>query len=257
MKKETLEKRLKQALQEIPAEISDTHFEDTISLGRKEACLRQTRKRISFMRFLYEQVLFTGRKLWMVQGIFLLLIHGMFSRFGSHYSSPQTMLKLLSCLSILVFMSVLPVLYRSVRYQMQEIEAASRFSCIKLLLARLIIIGLGDVLLLGGIFLTTIIRTALPAGSTFLYLYFPSLLTCSGCLYMLGHFTPDRFLLGSFLFCFALILVCSALPGQYTLLFHPSFSAVVIILCVLLSAFCAYQFRYIIKISSYEEMQLI
>lgn len=257
MKYEIWEKQLKHSLQQVPFVISDKHLENTLLLARKEICLRQRRERISFMRFLSGQIVFIGWKIWMIQGISLIFMNGMLSRFYGYHITPQTMVKLLFSLSILVFMSVLPLIYRSVRYQMQEIEAVSRFSCVKLLLARLIVISIGDVVLLSGIFLSTIIKTTLPAGSTLLYLCFPFLLAGSGCLYMLRQFTPRQFITGGFLFCSLLVLVFCVIPDRYAFLFQQSWSLVWIIICALLFVFCAQQFRHIIKDSSYTETQLM
>ncbi|MDE6603239.1 MAG: hypothetical protein K2K90_14020 [Lachnospiraceae bacterium] len=248
--------KLKQSLHQIPSVTDDSHLQATILLARREACRKQNRKRISFTCFLRKQLPWIGWKLWSMQGIFLLSAYGLLASSSDYLRSPLRLAKLLFCLSVAVFMTALPLLYRPVRYQMHEIEATARFSSVKLLLAKLIAIGIGDVSLLTGIFFTALAKTSLSADGAVIYLSVPFLLTCSGCLFMLGHFPPRRFLVGSTLFCSVLILAASFLPGQYTLLFHPSFSAVQIPLCALLSAFCAYQLRYIIKTSSYEELQL-
>ena len=158
MNYELLEKNLKQSLQQAPAGIHEKHLENTILLARKEAGLRKRRKRISFMGFLSGQIAFIGWKIWIIQGFFLCILHGMLVRFYEYYVTPQTMVKLLFCLSILVFMSVLPLLYRSVRYQMQEIEAVSRFSCGKLLLSRLLIIGIGMVYVSNMVFINNVVE---------------------------------------------------------------------------------------------------
>lgn len=257
MNYELIEKNLKQSLQQAPAGIHEKHLENTILLARKEAGLRKRRKRISFMGFLSGQIAFIGWKIWIIQGFFLCILHGMLVRFYEYYVTPQTMVKLLFCLSILVFMSVLPLLYRSVRYQMQEIEAVSRFSCGKLLLSRLLIIGIGDIFLLGSIFLSTMIKTTLPAGSAMLYLCFPFLLAGSGCLYMLGHFTPRHFFTGSLAFCFFLILMFCALPSRHAFWFQQSLSRTWIMVCTLLLVFCLQQCWHILKDSCYTESQLV
>lgn len=257
MNYEILENKLKQTLQQVPAVIDNSHLESTLSLARKEACLRQRRERISFAGFLIRQMTFMGWKVWTVQGIFLGILNAVLSRFYGYHISLQTMVKLLFCLSILVFMTVLPLLYRSVRYQMQEIEAVSRFSCGKLLLSRLLIIGIGDIFLLGSIFLSTMIKTTLPAGSAMLYLCFPFLLAGSGCLYMLGHFTPRHFFTGSLAFCFFLILMFCALPSRHAFWFQQSLSRTWIMVCTLLLVFCLQQCWHILKDSCYTESQLV
>lgn len=252
-----LEQKLMHSLHQTSLAVNDTHLRTTILLSRKEVFQKQNRKRISLARFLVKQIPLIGWKLWGFQAVFLLSVYGVLSDLSDYLKSPPRLAKLLFCLSIMVVMTALPLLYRSIRWQMQELETTTHFSLIKLLLARLIVIGIGDLSLLGGILLTALAKTSLSADSAVIYLCLPFLLSGSGCLFMLGHFPPGRFLAGSLLFCSALILVFAGLPLQCALLFHPAFSAVRIILCVLLFAFCAYQFRYIIKFSSYEEMQLI
>ena len=256
-KEAEIEQKLSQSLQQVPSILDDSHLQAVTLLVRQEICRKQMRKRISFTCLLRKQIPLIGWKLWGLQGLFFLAVYAVLSDFSDYLKSPLHLAKLLFCLSVMVVMTALPLLYRSFRYRMQEIEAAARFSSVKLLLARLIVISIGDLSLLGGILLAALAKTSLSADCAVIYLCLPFLLSGSGCLFMLGHLPPGRFFAGSLLFCSVLILVTAVLPGQYALLFHPSSSAVRVILCVLLSVFCAHQFRYIIKISSYEEMQLI
>lgn len=251
-----LEQKLKQSLHQIPSVSNDAHLHTTILLAERESCQKQRQERISFARFLAKQTRFIGRKIWIVQGVSLFVMIVLIPRFYGDFLTLQQMIKRLACLSILIFMTALPLLYRSVRYRMQEIETASRFSGVKLLLARLILIGIGDICLLTGIFLTGTINTLLPADSVFFCLCFPFLLSGSVCLYMLGHLTPEKFLAGSLLFCSFLAVLFALIPGQYMVLYQPSLSAFWALLCAFLLALCVHQLRYIIKTSSYEELQL-
>ena len=257
LQKETkLEQQLRQSLHRLPSAASEPHLHATTLLARREACRKQMRKRISPIHFLGKQLTFIGWKVWLVQGFFLLSVYGVFFDFFDYLRNPLRLAKLLFILSVAVFMTVLPLLYRSVRYRMQEIEAATRFSSVNLLLARLIVIGVGDIALLGGIFLFTLVKTSLPTASAGFYLCFPFLLAGGGCLFMLGHFPPGKFLAGSFLFCTALILAFSVLPGQHAFWHLHLSPAARFILCALLAVFCAKQLLYIVRNSSYEEMQL-
>lgn len=250
------EQELRQALHQMPSLTNDAHLHATVLLAEKEACLRQQRRRIPFSRFLVKQIGFTWRNLWILQGIFLMILRILLARFYRDAIMPLHLIKILACLSILILISALPLLYRSVRYRMQEIEAASRFSGVRLLLARLIVIGIGDACLLAGIFITTVLKTILPAGSVAFFLCFPFLLAGGGCLYLLGHYPPKQFFAGSLLLCAFLAVMISVLPGQYLELCQPPLAVTQILLCALLLAFCARQIRYLIRIPSYEEMQL-
>lgn len=250
------EQQLRQSLHRLPSAADESHLHATILLARRETCQKQRRKRISLIRFFGKQLSFIGWKIWIVQAIFLLSVYGVFSDFFDYPWTSLRLAKLLFCLSVAVFMTALPLLYRSVRYRMQEIEAVARFSSAKLLLARLIGIGIGDIALLGGIFLFTLAKSSLSTDSAVFYLCFPFFLAGGVCLFMLGHFPPGKFLAGSFLFCSALILAFSVPPGQCAFRYLPLSPAARFILCALLAAFCAKQLLYITKNSSYEEMQL-
>lgn len=258
MKNRDFEKILKQALHQPPVPESNEHLQKTRLLAVKEACQRHTRKRISFAQFLSAQIRFIGWKVWAVQGIFLLAVSTMLTHIYGNYffERPQAMTKVLFCLSVIVCMTAIPFIYRSVRYQMQEVEAAAYFSSVKLLTAKLMVIGIGDIFILTGIFITTIIKTSLQAGSTVLYLCLPFLLVSSICLFLLGHFTPKNFLAGSIGFCSFLTIVCAVIPNQFELLFQQSFSLEWMTVCTLLTVFCIQQFRYILYRSSYTEMQI-
>lgn len=257
MRKKDLETKLGRSLQP-PVTADKKHFADTCLLAEKEFCLRQKRERISFIPFLSAQIKYIGWKIWLGQGGFLLLSSNMFSRFygGDYLKSPLHMAKLLFCLSVLVFMTALPFLYRSVRYRMQEVEAATRFSCVKLLMAKLAIVGIGDIFILSGIFCVTMWNTSLQAGSILLYLCFPFLLAGSGCLFLLGHFTPEQFFAGSTGGCAFLLFAASVLFRQDTLSLFHSFSTGWIAVCGFLVIFCIRQCRYILYRSAYTEMQL-
>lgn len=251
-----LEQELKQALHQMPAPSNEAHIQATILLTKREARLRQERTRIPYFCFLRKQIRFIAWKVWTVQSMLLLIISILLSRFFNPSFVPRQTIKLLACLSVLIFMTALPLLHRSIRYQMQEVETATRFSGIKLLLARLFIIGTGDIFLLTGVFLATVIKTALPTNSIVFCLCFPFLLAGCGSLYMLGHFPPKRFFVGSLLYCAFLTAAFGIVPWQDTFLHQPSLTAIRTILCALSFFFCVRQLRYLITKSSYAEMQL-
>ncbi len=254
-----MKKELKRSLHRPSVMAEGSHYENTLLLAKQEAYRKWGRKRerISFLCFLLKQMKYGGWKIWGIQGILLGVTGGMVSRFDAYLRTPQNMAKLLLCLSVLVFMTALPFLYRPVRWRMQEVEAATRFSSVKLLTAKLAVIGIGDGLMLGGIFFTALIKTPLRAESAILYLCFPFLLAGGGCLFMLGHFTPGHFLAGSMGLCFAMVFVFSALPGHSGFLCQPSLSAGWTLVCGLLAVFCFRQFVYLVYRSPYTEIQVV
>lgn len=251
-----LEQKLKQALHQTPAPVNDAHIQATILLSQREARLRQERTRITYLSFFRKQIRFIAWKVWAVQSVLLLIISILLTRFFNPSFTPRQTVKLLACLSVLIFMTALPLLYRSVHYRMQEVETATRFSWIKLLLAKLFIIGIGDICLLTGIFLATVIKTALPTDSIVFCLCFPFLLAGGGGLYMLGHFPPRRFFVGSLLYCAFLSVAFGIAPWQDSFLYQPSLPVIRAILCALSFLFCVLQLHYLLHKSSYAEMQL-
>ena len=258
MKRKDLEQTLSSILHQPALTVNERRLADTCLLAEAKIHQKKARKRITFMPFLSMQIRYIGWKIWLAQGIFLLFLICLLNRFyGIYYlKNPLYMAKLLFCLSILVFMSALPFIYRSVHCRMQEIEAAAHFSSVKLLLAKLIIIGAGDLFILSGIFCITIWKTSLQADSMILYLCFPFLLAGSCCLFLLGHLPSRQFFIGSIGLCSFLILTAAAVSWHAVLPFYNSFSTGWLMVCLFLSAFCVRQFRYILYSSSYTEMQL-
>lgn len=254
MKNREFQQAIRQSLHQTPVMPNDPAFHNAVMLARKEVSQRQRRTRISFRQFLFMLVRFIGWKVWVIQGTSLLVICSMLSQLFDSWVHPLYAVKLLLCLSVLIFSTALPFICRSNRYHMQEIEAASRFSSAALLMAKFVVIGIGDFGMLGGIFLFTLMKSSIGAGSVLLYVSFPFLLTCCGCLYMLGHFAPNWALAGSSGFSAFLVLSFASIPGQYI----PTQSVPVfwIGVCLCLTLLCVYQFRYILCRSSYTEKQV-
>lgn len=247
---------LRRALQQDGILADKKHFEQTLMLARKEACRIQERKRITFTRFFMAQIKHIGLKIWTAQLLLLSAAHILLSNLYRE-EKPHRINTLLFCLPVFVLMTALPFIYRSVRYQMQEVESASRFSSVKLLAAKLAMIGAGDLLMLGGIFFAALWQTSLPAAGIFVSLCLPFLLACSGCLFMLGHLNARHFFAGSVGLCSFLILLSAILFRQYGALLQYAPPGRWIMLCALLFAVCIRECRYILYRSSYTEMQLV
>lgn len=217
--------------------------------------LRQRRGRNSFPRFLLGQIRFTLWRIWAVQGallaFFVLLLSYLYGRY--FWESPSSMVRLLFCVSVLVSGMAVPMVVRSIRYRMQEIEGVCYFSASHLLAAKLLIIGIGDLFLLSGLFLSTVWSSTLGIGSTALYLALPFLIFGSASVYMLGHWNVRQYVWGSTTLCIALLFSALFFPAdyfQYNL--TPGWAAV----CGGLLLFCAGQFYHILHRDSYAQMQV-
>ncbi len=257
MKNTDFKQLLKQSMHEVPE--TEHHVENTIRLARLQAAQKRKRARIPFRQFLSKQVRYIGWKLWTVQGLMLCLFDRMVTQlYGERFwDSPTGVARLLFCVSTLVAMMALPMLYRSRRYRMQEVESASYFSSARLLMAKLAAIGIGDVFLLAGMFLMTTIRTSMQTGNLTFYLLLPFLVMSAAYLYMMGHCSGNGFFVGSISLGTAMILIATVIPGRWLSLFQQSMTFGWIIVCIGLLVFSAEQLRYLLHRSPYAELQVL
>ena len=187
--------------------MSDKHMKETICLVKKEIVRKAERRRLFFWGFLKMQMRFVGWKIWTMQGIILGLIYLLMTDFfGKYYmENPGFLRKLLMVLAIVVLMTAIPFSYRSVHYRMQEVEAVTYVSSVRLLMARLLILAIGDGVLLGSIYAIAIVNSVMPKMLIFLCLSLPFLTVCNGCLFMAGHLQSKYFPQGCAGLCTAMI----------------------------------------------------
>ena len=165
-------------------------------------------------------------------------------------------IRVVCCFSLLVSMTALPFIHRSIYHKMHEVEASSLFSSMRLLLAKLILLGIGDVLILSMILLVTAIRTSIFTDSLLLYLLFPFLLASSGAVFLLRHLSAEHYIGGSLVFYGFLLILFLMSDGLWPVLYQQTFSAGWIAVCAGLAAFCIWQFSSLARQSSYAELQL-
>ncbi|MCM1388658.1 MAG: hypothetical protein NC231_15125 [Bacillus sp. (in: Bacteria)] len=230
------------------------------ALGRLSPILeeKRKRKRIKFSAFLKRQVRFVGWKIWLMQSVLLCALYAFFSVYAVGYMmvNIRYIAYFLCCLSVLVILSAAPVFYCSIRYTMYEVEIASRFSMIRLLLAKIIIIGAGDAVLLTLFLWITVFRTGIKAESALLYILFPALVSGAGVLYLLGHTPAGRFQRESIGLGCVLFGIFFLLKQFCPLFFTQTFSIGWAAVCLLLFCFCIGQFRYLLCSSAYARVQM-
>ena len=233
----------------------DEHMKETIYLVRKEIVKKSERKRLSFGQFLLTQIRFIGWKIWMTQILTLVFIYlCMTEYFGKYYDEhPEKLPQLLMVLAVVVLMIALPFLYRSIHYRMQEIEAVTYVSSVKLMMARMLIIAIGDGLLLGNIYLMGAVNSVLSQMIIFLCLSIPFLSACNGCLFMATHLKPKYFLQGSIGLCMAMIGLFLHKGLWFENLFQTGIYGLLI--SGLLIILCIYQVWHM-QDSVYEELQI-
>ena len=231
------------------------HMNETIYLVRKEIAQRAGRKRLSFWQFLRTQVRFIGWKIWMMQLMVLGIVYACMTGFFEKYYTehPEDLPRLLMVLAIIVLMTAIPFLYRSIRYRMQEIESVTYVSSVRLMMARLFIIAVGDSVILASMYVMAISNSIIPKMLLFLCLSLPFFAACNGCLYMVGHLKPEHFLHGSIGLCMAMIGLFLYKGAWLELLFQNGIYG--LLLCILLMMLCIYQI-WNMQESSYTELQI-
>lgn len=217
---------------------------------------KRKRRRINYSEFLKRQLRFIGWPIWLMQGTALIMLCIVFNGPLNFYleNSAKGIAFLLCCLSVLVLLSSVPMIHRSIRYKMHEIELSTRFSSVKLLLAKLLIIGVGNIVMLSAIFLLTIANTSLQTESVLLYLLLPYLAACGGFLYLLGHIPADKFEVYSVGLCCLMLTVFTMLSRFHSNFFRQTFSAGWLFVCLLLMLFSISQLRYLMYRSTYAQI---
>lgn len=251
-----LETRLKNALHSTASPVRSTHVRETISLAGEPLAKRKASKKLSYWRFLGTQVRFIGWKIWLFQAVTLLLLTGIvFSLLHSLAGSPVSVGILLSGCSFLVFLTALPYLYRSKRYQMCEVEMAAKVPGVRQLGAKLLIIGIGDFSMLLSLFCFALVKTDLRPGSLCLYLLLPFLSSVCGLLYLIGHTPVSKLAQNSVIVCASLFLGFTILAGLVSA--SRDLTLIGSIACVLLVFVCVFETHTIFYHAPYEEIQLL
>ncbi len=248
---------LRKSLQTDNITINRTHLQNTLSLLRQEQISKTSHERIKPNAFLALQIKFIGWKIWLLQGLVLaVLCYLLTVIFGEDLYQVKRYGAVSICsISIMVLMMAVPFIQRSLRYKMHESEMATYFSSIRLLIAKLLMIGIGDIFILNGILLLLVYKNYLSIGSALLYAIFPFLLTSWGIMYLLGHIPAQWFSHCCTLLCLVLY-TCIALLNKFVpIFFQQTFSVEWTIVCLILLLLCLSQFRYIIHYSSYVQIQ--
>lgn len=253
------ENSLKASLRRPEAHPGCHDLEKVTAAAEKIFVKKRSRKRISFTAFLIRQMKYTAWKIWALQGLLLLVLCPvLFACFGSLLlSRPQHVAVLLSGSAILVLLTAIPFVQRGVRYKMCEVEAAAKFSSARLLAARLLVIGIGDSIMLGSVFLLALLKTTVSTGTAALCIMLPFLAVSSAYLYILGHIPVHRISVCCIGISAVVFLAIAALCYFYPDAAKQSFSLGWGLLCLVFTVFCIYQLHYILRRSSLPAMQTI
>lgn len=153
LKNSRLEEEISSALQNRMPEISENHLKQTILLTEEVYRKHGAKERIGFGGLVLRQFRFIGWKMWLVQGLGLLVfIRVIRILFQQEFMDVRHISYILCLASIMISWAVVPMIGRSIRYGMFEVENTAFYSCGKLLLAQLLVIEGGGLAVLGSIF---------------------------------------------------------------------------------------------------------
>lgn len=228
-------------------------MQQTATLAAQAAATHAPRERLRFAAFLGIQVRFIGWKIWLLQAFCLLAAHSVLEVLLGHYYFLEARIaaQCLGCLSVLVMLTALPFIRTATLYRMQELESATRCSSLRLLMAKLILVGLGDVAMLAALWIYALVCTPLSAQALPFCLFVPFLAAASGGLTLLTHVTPRTFNLASLGWC-ALLCIGCMLSGRWLALL----TEIGPWLALLLLLYCGFALRRLWLSADFCELQL-
>ncbi|MCM1040182.1 MAG: hypothetical protein NC434_12750 [Ruminococcus sp.] len=234
----------------------DRGIESALARGEQAMMEKLTRKRIGFANLLGRQVRFVGWRIWFMQGLGMLLLYSVCKTIlqGTLGGYVQNIAFFLSCVSVLILLSAVPMVYRSIRYMMYETELATRFSGVRLLAVRLLAVGAGNLAMLGVILFFTSSRASISAARALLYLLMPYLTASGGFLYLLKRVPADKMQIYSISWGCFLVCVFTVLRRFWPMFFQQTFSGFWGAICLGLLLFCIRQFHGLMYDSAYTKM---
>ncbi|MBS5132791.1 MAG: hypothetical protein KHY96_06480 [Lachnospiraceae bacterium] len=200
-------------------EIEQMALTKTIQLAELEQRGRRKRKPIGFRTFLLEQIRLTGMRIWSVQiGIVLVIfmLLDLLTGMEFEYFTAKSFVFLAGGIGVLLFSSVVPVLYRARRYQMLEVEASARYSIWELLLTRILIYGTGSLCMLFCVVWQIRKVSPLPLMQTIWCLCLPFLAACNGGIYLLRKVKFFHFQRWAYGMCVGMVSILAKFAQSYS-----------------------------------------
>ena len=149
------------------------------------------KRSLKFRGLILRQVRYTGWMVWLWQAVVFLGIMAVYHAFFRTAEGTVDLFlyrrfqNFLCAAGIISAWSSVPFLFRSYRWKMAEVEAATRCSILYLRAAQMLLIGGGAVLMVAGVAGTALWQTAAGTEEVGAYLVFPFLLLGSCILYFL------------------------------------------------------------------------
>lgn len=243
----------KNSIPSIDEEYINLAIENTV----KECSTINSPDRSSILSISFRLIRYTGWKIWLVQGMFLLVMLRLFVGFGGSglISIPHASIRGLCIVSATIPFITLPFIYRSLKYHMNEIEMSTYHSFGQQLLIRFFIIGIGDLMMLVSGINVAVFLLKLQTISAIIYGMMPFLLLKTIILYVLSHYSLDN----AFWFygvIYLLSVVCVELFAKYYPLDSFIGTVVLISMMAILILLIIYNLKVVLKSVRYQELNL-
>lgn len=175
----------------------DAHLRDTIRRVQAEAdsLNLSAGPTLSFAGLIVKQLKFLAWKIWLFQGMVLAAFCAVFFMTYTVQISlwnGTVLTKYLCLCSVVVVMSSLPLLKRTIRHRMFELEQATHFAIRGSLLSQLLFIGIGDLIMLT-VPALLVLQCGLTISVTLLSLVVPFLTAAVCCVMLWTRVDPALF----------------------------------------------------------------
>lgn len=197
----------------------EAHMQSTKELSQTalEKSMKRQSKRLSFGALVKKQLKFLAWKIWFLQGM---VLAGLYALLLCVYTVSltgwlvTTIPKFLCCCSGVIVISSIPILKRSIRYRMIELEQSTRFSAAGSFAAQLLFIGIGDLGMLAALAFVGS-RHGLTNSVIFVVLIVPFLTTAVTCLMLWSRTPPCVFSKSAVPLCILTTLLMNYIIDQY------------------------------------------
>lgn len=191
---------------------------------RKQAFIRRMGvPRIDITRLVIMQARYISKWVW----ISSVLLCGMTYAI-TFFMEEKYVSAIIALIPFLVMFSVTESM-RSYRYKMEELELSTRFSLKSIVMARMLMLGIGNLLVL--VIVTVLLENRVELHM--LHVLTPYFLTAGGGLYIVRKISGNE----SVFFCFLLAMVVSALrvwlPWRFSAILLPQFVPIWALVCIL------------------------
>lgn len=183
------DKKIKDTIKncQIP-QIPNSMIDETVDLAKLEFQRTPIQYKMPFRELFVGQIKYISPYIWIVQTVLLLIV--LFSLIPSTngIDDRQTIITVLSVASPIIALVAIPELAKSFSYNMWELESTSKYNLQKLIVVRLMIIGVIDLTIITIIIITTCSFYEISFINVVLYILVPFSLSNSIYLFLLRKF---------------------------------------------------------------------